>query len=149
MRLMRVNQQTNWVSDIANSASLFVLVLCLLLSQTLGFMHGIEHAPHSGHHSHQNYNHPVVAASEPIASEPSALEQHSHWIADLFTGHGEESTCQVFEQLSYGGALIGSAVEIPLFALSSFFLDTYQGATPYCHRSLIQARGPPAVTALV
>jgi hypothetical protein len=142
--MTRVNLQTNWANQIANPVGLFALVLCLLFSQTLGFMHGIAHAPHSHQHNHQHDTHSVAATSESIASEESA-----HWIADIFAGHSDESTCQVFDQLSHGSALLGSAVELPKLTLRSFFLDTYRGATPYCQRSLIQARGPPAFSLVV
>jgi hypothetical protein len=139
MRMTIVDQQTNRVSRVANSVGMIVLVLCLLLSQSLGFMHGIEHAPHAQHQNHQHSK-----SSEAELPEATASKVNTHWIADLFAGHGEESTCQVFDQLSHGSALLGNAVEIPQLTLSSFFLDTYRGATPHCQRSLIQARGPPA-----
>jgi hypothetical protein len=142
--MTRVNLQTNWANQIAYPVGLLAIVLCLLLSQTLGFMHGIAHAPHSHQHNHQHDTHSVAAASGSIASEVNA-----HWIADLFAGHGEESTCQVFDQLSHSNALLGSAVELPKLTLRSFFLDTYRGATPHCQRSLIQARGPPAFSPVV
>jgi hypothetical protein len=116
---------------------LFALVLCLLLSQALGFMHGIEHAPHAHHPDHQRG----------MPFEVVASEAHTSWVADLFAGHSEESTCQVFEQLSHGSALLGYAADMAQLALRSFFLDTYQGATPAYQRSLAQARGPPAFLA--
>lgn len=136
---MRVNKQTNWVSHAAGPVRLFVLVLCLLLSQALGLMHGIKHVPHSHHHNHQH-----ISQFEAIAAEA-----HASWIADLFAGHSEESTCQVFDQLSHGSALLGQAVDIGYLTFTSFFLDTYRGVTPAYQRSLIQARGPPAVSAVV
>lgn len=97
-------------------------------------MHGVEHAPHSHHHDHQR-----GTQIEAVASEV-----HTSWVADLFAGHSEESTCQVFDQLSHGSALLGHAADIAQLALSSFFLDTHRGATPSYQRSLVQARGPPA-----
>ena len=144
MPTMKVNQQTNWVSHLASSVNLCTLVLCLLLSQTLGFMHGIEHAPRSDHHNHQHNTQSEAAASGSIASVARI-----HWIADLFAGHSEESTCQVFDQLSNGSALLGHASDIAQSRLTSFFIDTYRGATPAFKRSLIQARGPPSASTLV
>lgn len=134
MMITRVNQQTNWVSQAASPVRLFALVLCLLLSQALGFMHGIEHAPHTHHHDHQYSTQFNARVSEARTS----------WVADLFAGHSEESTCQVFDQLSHGSALLGHAIDIAQLTLSSFFLGTYRGATPPNQRSLVQARGPPA-----
>ena len=128
---MKVNQQTNWVSHLASSVNLCTLVLCLLLSQTLGFMHGIEHAPRSDHHNHQHNTQSEAAASGSIASVARI-----HWIANLFAGHSEESTCQVFDQLSNGSALLGHASDIAQSRLTSFFIDTHRDATgsPYHRR---------------
>ena len=144
MPTMKVNQQTNWVSHLASSVNLCTLVLCLLLSQTLGFMHGIEHAPRSDHHNHQHNTQSEEAASGSIASVARI-----HWIANLFAGHSEESTCQVFDQLSNGSALLGHASDIAHLRLTSFFIDTYRDATPAFQRSLVQARGPPSASTLV
>ncbi len=137
MRAIRNNRQINWVNQAASPMRLFALVLCLLLSQVLGFMHGIAHTPHSDHHQHSTQ-------LEAIASDA-----RTSWAADLFAGHSEESTCQVFDQLSNGSALLGNAVDIAQLRLESFFLDTYRGATPPFQRLLIQARGPPAASTLV
>lgn len=142
--MSRFNQQINWISRVANSVGLLAIVLCLLLSQTLGFMHGIEHAPRFDRHNHQHNTQTEAAASGSIASVARI-----HWIANLFAGHSEESTCQVFDQLSHGSALLGHASDITQSRLTSFFLDTYQGATPAFQRSLIQARGPPSASTLV
>ena len=137
--MSRFNQQTNWICRVANSAGLFAIVLCLLLSQTLGFMHGIEHAP----------NVPRLNLQRNTLSEAAATDVRASWIVNLFSGHSEESTCQVFDQLSHGKALLGHASDIAQLTLASFFLDTYRGATPPYQRSLIQARGPPAASNLV
>ena len=144
MPTMKVNQQTNWVSHLASSVILCTLVLCLLLSQTLGFMHGIEHAPRSNYHNHQHNTQSEAAASGSIASVTRI-----HWIANLFAGHSEESTCQVFDQLSNGSALLGHASDIAQSRPTSFFIDTYRDATPAFQRSLVQARGPPSASTLV
>ncbi len=140
MPTIRASKQTNWVSQAASPVRLFALVLCLLLSQALGFMHGIEHAPHSQHRDHlHDRDHQLNTQIDAAASAA-----HTSWVADLFAGHSEESTCQVFDQLSHDSALLGHAIDIAHLTLSSFFLDTYRGATPLFQCSLVQARGPPA-----
>ena len=150
MPTMKVNQQTHWVSHLASSVNFCTLILCLLLSQTLGFMHGIKHAPRSDHHNHLHNAQSEAAASGTIASVASvASVARIHWIANLFAGHSEESTCQVFDQLSNGSALLGHASVIAQLRLTSFFIDTYRAATPAFQRSLVQARGPPSASTLV
>ena len=129
----QADKQAYWISLATSPMRLFALVLCLLLSQSLGFMHGIVHAPHSQHHQHQHST----------QFEETTSEAHTSWVAELFAGHNEESTCQVFDQLSHGSALLGHAVDIAQLTLNSFFLDTYRGATPPYQRSLVQARAPP------
>lgn len=138
MQAVRVNSQTNWVSQTASPMRMIALVLCLLLAQALGFMHGIEHAaPSQRHHDHRDNHHYQTQ----LAAEKSSA--HASWVTDLFAGHSEESTCQVFDQLSHGSALLSNVVDIAQLRLTSFFLDIYRGATPPFQRSLIQARGPP------
>lgn len=104
-------------------------------------MHGIEHAPHTHNHD-QNHDHHSDHQLD-TQFDAASSEAHTSWVADLFAGHSEESTCQVFDQLSNGSALLGHAVEVAQLILASFFLDTYRGATPLFQRSLVQARGPP------
>ena len=105
---------------------LYVLVLSLLVAQVLGLMHGIVHADHDSH----------------IHREGAHVQ--SSWLVDIFVGHSEASTCQVFDQLSQGSALVSQMPALALRVLTSFFLDIYRGATPLPQRLLIQARGPPA-----
>ncbi|MEO6292404.1 MAG: hypothetical protein ABIO88_07250 [Burkholderiaceae bacterium] len=142
MNTVRVNKPSNWASQAASPVRLFALVLSLLLAQTLGFMHGIEHAPRT-----QLPTMPLVQFQSPVsdASAGTFVATRTGWLIDLFAGHSDESTCQVFDQLSHGSALLGQALVVAPLALASFFLDTYRGATPPHQRSLIQARGPPAV----
>jgi hypothetical protein len=139
MLMTRTNQQTNWVNQATSPVRLFALSLCLLVSQALGFMHGIEHAPYRHNHDHHS-DHQLGKQFDAAASDA-----HTSWVADLFAGHSEESTCQVFDQLSHGSALPGHVVDIAQLTLSSFFLDAYRGVTPPFQRSLVQARGPPAL----
>lgn len=138
MKAVRANKPRNWANQAADPVRLFALVLSLLLAQALGFMHGIEHAP-------LTHLQTVQLVSFQSAAADASAGARAGWVADLFAGHNEESTCQVFDQLSHGSALLGQALVVTPLALASFFLDTYRGATPPYQRSLIQARGPPAV----
>ena len=138
MYAIRANKPENRASQAASSMRLFALVMSLLLAQALGFMHGIEHAPRT---------HLPALQMVPFQSTAAGASTGTYagWVTDLFAGHSEESTCQVFDQLSHGSALLCQALAVSPLALGSFFLDVYRGATPLHQRSLIQARGPPAV----
>ena len=142
MKTVYANKLSNWANQAASPVRLFALVLSLLLAQALGFMHGIEHAPRTPLPAMQ------LVPFQSTVSDASAgtfVATRTGWLIDLFAGHSEESTCQVFDQLSHGSALLGQALVVAPLTLASFFLDTYRGATPPHQRSLIQARGPPAV----
>lgn len=138
MNIVRANKPGNWASRAASPVRLFALVLSLLLAQALGFMHGIEHAPRT-----------LLPTVQSVPLQSTAADvsagARSGWVTDLFAGHSEESTCQVFDQLSHGSALLGQALVVAPLTLASFFLDVYRGVMPPHQRSLIQARGPPAV----
>ncbi|MDO8768333.1 MAG: hypothetical protein Q7K57_06485 [Burkholderiaceae bacterium] len=161
MNIVRVKTQKNGANKTVSPVRLFALIVSLLLAQALGFMHGIEHAPLASPHTSSLISPLVSSLVSSLISPHLALNgqqdqqaqqvqsatphHHTGWVADLFAGHGEESTCQVFDQLSHGSALLGHVSVMAPFAQSSFFLDAYRGATPSRQRSLIQARGPPAV----
>lgn len=134
MNLARTIKQPQGANKAFGSVRLFALIVSLLLAQALGFMHGIEHAPHAN--AYNNHQQAQLHGATP--------DHHTGWVADLFAGHDEESTCQVFDQLSHGHALLGEAAVVKPDVLTLFFLDAYRGATPLPQCSLIQARGPPA-----
>ena len=105
----------------------FALILCIMLSQTLGLVHSVEHSQHY--------------------IKQGTIETQLHPVADqsnLFAGHDEETTCQLYDQLSMGGALVGDAIaqvhsapEPILLAIDGHGIHTHQ-------RSVVQARAPPA-----
>lgn len=153
MDFVPVKTHKNGANTAVSPVRLFALIVSLLLAQALGFMHGIEHAPLASPPILQPISLPISphvalkGQQDQQAQQDQSATPHHHtgWVADLFAGHGEESTCQVFDQLSHGSALLGHVSLVASFAQSRFFLDAYRGATPPRQRSLIQARGPPAV----
>ena len=145
MNTLRTNKPSNWARQAASSVRLFALIVSLLLAQALGFMHGIEHAPRTSLPVAQWVPFQGTALAASSTSAETLAGTRTDWVMDLFAGHSEASTCQVFDQLSHGNALSGQALVVASLVLASFFLDTYRGATPAQQRSLIQARGPPAV----
>ncbi len=105
------------------------LALALLLTQTLGLLHGVVHSPlaESAASAH------VVADETPPAT----------WVEHLFAGHSNESDCRVYDQLSHGDAAPAvAAVALPL-VLTPFVFSLLSGLAVARWHALFQARGPP------
>lgn len=137
MNLKRSVQQT---PRAMSAVRLYALVLSLLFAQALGFVHGIVHADHGFVGKNQS----LQLVSQLQKHSPDAP---SSWLLDVFAGHGDESTCQVFDQLSHGSAVVAHVSSPAHLVLASYFLDAYRGVRLARQRSLIQARGPPTVFA--
>lgn len=138
MHSARTGKPTQGAQGVINSVRWFALLASLLLAQALGFMHGVEHAPRASRQL-------VPQVYQLHSATP---DHRSGWVADLFAGHHDESTCQVFDQLGHGDALLVHAAMLTPAAFGYFFLDVYRGATPLPRRSLIQARGPPVASSV-
>lgn len=116
------------------------IIVSLVMAQSIGLMHGFAHQ-NTGHiafhvlHIHafeEHQEHQIETSSQ-------------SWMADLFAGHSEGSTCQVFDQQCHSDAATATATttDYAYLKLANFFLDTYRGATPFSPPALVQARGPP------
>lgn len=113
--MIRVRRVTVWF-----------LLCALVLAQALGLMHRAVHLPHG----------------QAQAQEHSL---HAHgWVADLFAGHDDDSTCRLFDPLNLEGAACVPVVVPPAVA-AFFFLDTLQGEFLVRWAALFDARGPPSL----
>lgn len=124
-----------------------VLAFALVAAQALGLMHRIVHGPLA---------HPVHASLAPGAQAHLHDGDHNHahadghhphgssWLAALFTGHGDDSTCRLSDPLSQEGLPGVPALVLPL-AFGSFFLDRFQGEFLARWAALFDARGPPVL----
>ena len=106
-----------------------LVVLVLLAAQAIGLMHRIVHAPHVAH--------PAYAAQQQL--------QDGGWVAGLFAGHADDSTCRLFDPLGHDAPPVAPVVVLPM-VLSSFFLDHFQGEFLVRWAALFDARGPPALS---
>ncbi len=94
----------------------------------MGLVHSIEH---SQRHS----------KTDTVQATHQADADHH----DLFAGHDDETTCQLYDQLSMGGALVCNAIA-QTHATPEAILLVIDGQDIYTHqRSLVQARAPPAI----
>ena len=114
-------------------------LLCLLLSavvlaQALGLMHRVVHLPNAPAQLHQQSGHGH--------GHDHAQAHEAVWVADLFAGHADDSSCRLFDPLNHEGAPVVPAVSLPAVA-ALFFLDVLQGDFVARWAALFDARGPP------
>lgn len=119
------------------------IIVSLVVAQSIGLLHGFAHQ-HTGRIAfHSLHDH---AFEEHQEHQEHLTQATSHsWMADMFAGHSEGSTCQVFDQQCHSDAATATATtaDYAYLKLVNFFLDTYRGATPFSPPALVQARGPP------
>lgn len=117
-----------------NWAAVWILVGMLLLAQTLGLMHGVVHG-HQNHHPIQtqaaDHGHAAVAG------------QGASWLASLFSSHGSDTDCRLFDQASHGSAAPGIfSLSLPM-VLASLVFDITRSQAIARWAALFDARGPP------
>lgn len=123
------------------------LAAVLVLTQTLGLIHGVTHAKgvagangHSQVHVGQGdqgdqyqHSHSIVLT----AASPSGL------LASVFALHGQDSDCRLFDQCSHGaGAASGVLQWLPVVVPPSR-VAIFQGNALARWAALFDARGPP------
>jgi hypothetical protein len=129
------------------SASVFVVMLALLLAQTLGLLHSVLHTPLRAS---------VHVQPAPIAGQPdhgdsqhrdhSDLEQHSvgGLFVELFSGHLSDSDCRLYDQVTHVDALVDFAASSLPFVLPIVVLAFLDGLAKARWHAQFQARGPPS-----
>ena len=119
----------------------WVVLLSLVAAQALGLMHQVVHAPSAG-------GMPAAAAAATAAPATAPADRaaaHGHaesWIEALFAGHGDDSTCRLFDPLQPEASWAVTALALPLVLASGF---SGLPAAPCFSRRVApyQARGPP------
>ena len=118
-----------------------LLACALLLSQTLGFMHGVLHAPIRGSFTAAGSNVQLALPALPSASE--AGQPLGNWMDALFSSHRGDNDCRLFDQASHGSAATPvAALALPV-VLPSFAVAIFQGEALARWAALFDARGPP------
>jgi hypothetical protein len=119
---------------------LVVWLLGLLLSQTLGMLHGIAHAPISASYA--------GSAPMPGLSVDHIQRGAEGLTKEIFDGHGGSSDtaeCRLYDQCSHVDTLVPlPALCLPLVPPSFVLLGLAGLATARWHAQF-QARGPPLV----
>ena len=105
------------------------LALAMVLAQTLGLLHSVVHSP--------------LAESAATSHAAEAHTPSDSWVEQLFAGHGNESDCRIYDQLSHADAAPALAsVALPL-ALAPFVFALLSRLAVARWHALFQARGPP------
>ena len=123
----------------------WLLVAALLLAQVLGLMHGVVHGPQAHLHSHGLHELSSAHASHDRDHDHSATaqEEHGGWLASLFSSHGDDSDCRLFDQSSQGPAApVLPMLSLPL-VLCTMAFDISRGEALARWAALFDARGPP------
>ena len=118
-----------------------VLALVLLLTQTLGLLHGIVHGPWNatGPAAH------VVQVAD-VVVEPD--HDADNFFTRLLSGHSSQdggSDCRLFDQSSHFDAMPGLPVLALPQVLPPFVFSVLPGLALARWHALFQARGPPSV----
>ena len=115
-----------------------VLALVLLLSQSLGLLHGIVHGPLS-----------ATGAAASVAKVADAVVEPEQGADSFFTrpfsGHNGGSDCRLFDQSSHFDAMPGLPVLALPQVLPPFVFSVLPGLALARWHALFQARGPPSV----
>ena len=113
----------------ARSGLLWWVLSALLLAQTLGLVHRIAHGSQL-----------VVLPGTQVAAQDDG-----NWANGLASGHADDASCLVFDQVSQGGAVFAlPAIALPA-AAPLFFLRWFQGEALARWAALFEARGPPTL----
>ncbi len=120
-----------------------VFMLALLLSQALGLLHGIVHAPQVASEHVENWMHAEHAvADHPHEHDDGAL------VSRFFAGHSNDSgsaECRLYNLSSHCDAMPGVAVLVLPLVLLPFVFSGLPGLAVARWHALFQARGPPSV----
>lgn len=112
---------------------IWILSAGILLSQTVGLLHQVVHAP-SGHP-------PAMA----FTASPAQTDHGLNWLAKLFADHKKDSgDCRLFDQLAHADLLPTVATMALPVVPPAFVLLRLEGEAVARWASLFDARGPPA-----
>lgn len=118
----------------------WLLAFVLVAAQALGWMHRIVHGPQAPSGHHQAAEHP---AGEP-ADDHAGHAHATGWMAALFAGHADDSTCRLFDPLNHDSLPAVPVLVLPL-APGMLALRLAHGGFVARWRALFDARGPPTL----
>ena len=129
---------------------LWLVLMALVSAQALGLMHRVIHTPLAalGHeaaafHLPDSRAMADANAASHVASHAPGVPHGNGWVASLFTGHTDDSTCRLFDPLNHEAVPTVPCVRPPVISVF-FFIDFFQGEFLARWATLYDARGPPS-----
>ena len=123
-------------------ALVWLLAAALLLAQLLGLMHGVVHGPQAHLHGKAAVAH-LAQLHHDHDHLSTANDAHGGWLASLFSSHGDDSDCRLFDQASQGHAApVLPMLSLPLVLCTVAFVLS-RGEALARWAALFDARGPP------
>jgi hypothetical protein len=114
------------------------VLLAVLLTQVLGFLHRVVHPDHGGMHASaqleevSSYAHPEVHTTDDFP-----------W-ARLFGGHLVDADCRLYDQLTLADTLPGvPLVVLPVAWVATYYRPDLSAPTAAVRHPRCQARAPP------
>jgi hypothetical protein len=108
---------------------LLIVLAALLLSQALGLLHRVVHAPQG-----------LPAVSVALAAGQGTAD--GHWLARLFAGH-DANACDSYDQLAHADFLWGQPPELCTAAVSATVASSNPAWRLAAQAAGYLARGPP------
>ena len=107
------------------------MLVALALTQTLGLVHRIVHAPSAAH--------PAYSVGTAAAQPSSGIG----WLKALFAGHSSEQGCDLYDQFSHAGG-IPTASALAVVPEAGNPVIAWHGGVPMAAQAAgCLARGPP------
>ena len=125
------------------------LVLCLLLSPTLGQLHAVQHGGPArvAHAVAAVHNHAPLELDGAHVAHGGEGSHDAHDGDDVEEGffplHSSNADCRLYDQASLSEALLGAVVVVMPTQVPSFLVAIFQGEAIARWAALFDARGPP------
>ena len=112
-----------------------LLAAVLVMTQTLGLVHGITHGSSGSSLYFEDEFH-----DHDVAKAPGV----NHFLASLFSLHHDVSDCRLFDQASHDGGLAMAVKSALPVVLPPLTVAIFQGEALARWAALFDARGPPS-----
>ena len=122
----------------------------LVLTQTLGLVHGVTHAEVFADAAERSHGH--IDHDHHADRDRGGHQHHGHdltvapasgLLASVFAAHKQDSDCRLFDQCSHGAGVAGLLHQSLPVVTPPFEVAIFQGNALARWAALFDARGPP------